>query len=96
MTITEDDLKALTMCDACAEQRVFSPADVVVRAGNEDVGFGDVHLCHACGDSETWVRATKREIKQPAERQVWASASVEECQAAMGGHFEGYRAGDAR
>lgn len=92
---TEAQAKALTICDACSDERVFSPADAVVRAGNEDVGFDDVHLCHACGDSETWTRATKREIKQPAERQAWAAASMEERRAALAGHFEGFRASEA-
>jgi hypothetical protein len=91
---TEAQAKALTICDACSDERVFSPADAVVRAGNEYAGYDDVHLCHACGDSEPWTRATKREIKQPAERQAWAEASMEERRAALAGHFEGFRASE--
>lgn len=91
---TEAQAKALTICDACSDERVFSPADAVVRAGSEYAGHNDVHLCHACGDSEPWMRATKREIEQPAERHAWALASMEERRAALAGHFEGFRASD--
>lgn len=91
MPITEDQVKKLTLCDWCGGDKVITPADVTLRAGNESVGFEDVHLCHACGDLEMWVRAPKLEIVQPEERKLWAEASMAERQAALMGYFEGCR-----
>lgn len=100
MTITETDLKALTMCRDCEEDRIFSPADVTVGAGNDDPrhgdpGFENVPLCHACGDCSQWVRAPKREIAKSDVRKAWDAMRRVDRDALMVGYFEGYRAGDA-
>lgn len=100
MPITEDQLKKLTNCHDCGEDRIFSPADVTVRAGNDDPrhgdpGFEDVPLCDACGDSNQWVRAPKRAIAKSDVRKTWDGLKRLEREALMVGYLEGFRAGDA-
>lgn len=95
MPITEDQVKLLRMCACCADERVFAPADVAVRSGNDDLDFEEVPICNGCTWREDWRGAKQYDLRQPQDaRNAWADATMAERQAALSGHFDGYQASE--